>query len=130
MTETHGTDVNETISVKGLDFSAQLTIGAAKWLERATGMSIVQFGKELASLEGATFDVTRVSQVMTALYIANHPGIDPNEAEAAVDSLGFPDMMEVLGRARVWEFEPKNSPPASPTEAPTEESTGPSSSTT
>ena len=126
MTETHGTDVNETISVKGLDFSAQLTIGAAKWLERATGMSIVQFGKELASLEGATFDVTRVSQVMTALYIANHPGIDPNEAEAAVDSLGFPDMMEVLGRARVWEFEPKNSPPAPLTEAPTEELTGPS----
>ena len=130
MTETHGTDINETISVKGLDFSAQLTIGAAKWLERVTGMSIVQFGKDLASLEGETFNVTKVSQILTALYIANHPGIDPNEAEAKVDSLGFADMMEVLGRAMVWEFEPKNSPPVPLTEAPTEELTGPSSSIT
>jgi len=130
MTETHGTDINETISVKGLDFSAQLTIGAAKWLERVTGKSITKAAQELVGLDGDNFEVTKVAQLLTALYIAAHPGVDPQEAEAKVDALGFTDMMEVLGRARPMDFEAKNSPPVPPTEAPTEELTGPSSSIT
>ena len=131
MTEAHGTDINETISVKGLDFSAQLTIGAAKWLERVTGKSITKAAQELVSLDGENFDVTKVAQLLTALYIAAHPGVDPQEAEAKVDALGFTDMMEVLGRARPMDFEAKNSPPVPETKAPeTEASTGPPSSTT
>jgi len=130
MTETHGTDINETISIKGLDFSAQLTIGAAKWLERTTGTSIVKFGKELVSLGGDDFDITLVAQVLTAMYIAAHPGIDPQEAEAKVDGLMFSDMMEVLARSRVWEFEPKNSPATAPEPTPEPaELTGPESNT-
>lgn len=134
MTETHGTDINETVSIGGLEFSSQLNIGAAKWLERVTGKRIMQVAEALVAMEGPTFDVTVVSQVLTALYIAKHPGVDPKEAEAKVDTLTFPDMMEALGRVSPWEFEPKNSPPApeattEPTEK-SEESTGQPSSTT
>jgi len=129
MTETHGTDINETISVKGLDFSAQLTIGATKWLERTTGMSIMQFAKELVSLPGADFSVTQVSLLLSALYLAGHPGIDPQEAEAKVNRLTVADMMDVIGRARWLEFEPKNSPPTAPEPTP-EPLIGPESNTT
>jgi len=130
MTEAHGTDINETIIVKGLDFSAQLTIGAAKWLVRTSGTPLVQFGEELLAMKGDTFDVPKVAMLLTALYIAANPGVDPKEAEAKVDALTFPDMMKLLERARPWEFEAKNSQPApEPTPEPAP-STGPPSSTT
>jgi len=131
MTETHGTDINETINVKGLEFSAQLNIGAAKWLERVSGTPLTQAMQKLVAIDGENFNVTLVAQLLMALYLARHPGVDPQEAEAKIDVLGFDDMMEVLSRARPMEFTVKNSPEA-PTEAPTdvEASTGPSSSIT
>jgi len=135
MTETHGTDINETINVKGLEFSAQLNIGAAKWLERVSGTPLTQAMQKLVAIDGENFNVTLVAQLLTALYLARHPGMDPQEAETKIDALGFDDMMEVLSRARPMEFTVKNSPEApkeAPTEAPTEveASTGQPSSIT
>jgi len=130
MTETHGTDSNETIAVKGLEFSAQLTIGGAKWLERQLGEPITRALGSLLPADGQDFDVTKVSYLLTALYLSRHAGADPKEAESKIDTLDFADMMEVMERARPVEFEAKNSPKAPPeTEAP-EKSTGPASSTT
>lgn len=129
MTETQGTDINETINVKGIEFSAQLNVGATKWLERTSGMSITKFAQDLTGMDGDDFNVTKVSHLLTALYLARHPGNDPQEAEKQIDTLNFSDMMEVLGRARPWEFSPKNSPSPAPEPTP-EPSTGPPSSTT
>lgn len=127
MTETHGTDtVNERISVKGLEFSSLLTIGAAKWLERKVGKPIMAVANELSSM-GQNIEVTKLAVLVTALRIAACPGIDPQQAEAEVDALSMSDFLDIFNRATPFQFEPKNSQEP---EAAQMESTGQPSSTT
>jgi hypothetical protein len=108
MTETQG-----TITVNGFEFSTQLTTSAAEWLEQTAGQPIVEFMQNLLGRDGKrTFNSTKVGQLMTALYLAKHPGMDPEEAEAVVDQLTLADMLQVLVQAKPLQFEPKDSPPA------------------
>jgi hypothetical protein len=132
MTETpQGLDLNETITVKGVAFAGQLTIGAAKWLERQTGKTILAAAEEFAALTGKNLEVTKVALLLTALAIAAQPQRDPREVEAAVGGLTLSDMLEVLERASPFTFEPKNSRPTPPEPDPaTGASLGPSSNTT
>lgn len=106
------TETQNTITVKGLEFSPSLNVGAAKWLQQASGRRLVEFIQDLLTMKGETFDITMMAQLMTALYIAQHPGVDPQEAEAAVDRLTFADMMQVIEQAKPLDFQLKDSPPA------------------
>ena len=140
MTQKGNDTVQETIQVRGVEFASQLTIGGAKWLQKKMGKTIMLALEDLAStLSGdlslseeersKSIDIEKASILPTALYISAHPKCDHRDAEAAVDSLSIAEMMEVMGRASVFEFEPKNARPAAQ-ETATEVSTSPPSSTT
>jgi hypothetical protein len=131
MTEIHGTDISESISVRDLNFRSQFTLGAARWLEHKMGKPIMEALKELSHALQATteeyFDTEKSALFLTALYISANPGIDPNKAETIVNTLTFDEMAQVILRARPFEVEPKNSRPAETPETPA--STGPVLST-
>jgi len=126
--------LEEMICIRQIEFSGQLGIGAAKWLLHRRKQTLTQIVEAVQAMSVTDPDMVLMSDILTALRIQGllrkRQPVDYAQAEADVDSLTLPEMVQVFSRVKPFEFEPKNSPAGKVESPATDASTGPASSTT
>jgi len=114
-----GTDtVKSVIEISaGVVIDSKLRLSGVKFLERKFGKPFQDLAESFANDQS----MTNLSPVLVALYRQRNPNVDDETCELAIDNIAIEDLVSIINKLNIFDFEPKNS--QSPAEMETETET-------